>query len=238
MDALGGRGLTIGHLWLPSLAGAGASGPLQVKAFGSIDGVGGASAINFSSLSGSISSYTTATGDCIVIGYTVNSGSAFVSATTGCGATWVIEDNFGTYDQGLLVGYAATSGGSSVTITGNVITNAMSIIVAVLGNIPSSPNPVTATATGRGTTTGTTTSLSYTAGSQVLIASSGGPSTPAWVSTSWSNGATNTHIKDTSASQMVSLDASVASTGSSTTVSATRTTGNAISCTVVALNHN
>lgn len=234
--------MTIGSLWLPSLGG-GASLPLQpyLKAYGAVTYTSGSDTFTFSNaFSGNLASYTTASGDCVVVSYSFPTNNAFVASATGCGATWVVNDQFGigsSFDQGILVGYNCTAGGSSVVLSGGQISVAATGIIAVFGSLTTS-NPITASvhAGTTGASTITSGSLSYTANSQVLVAAAGGSTNAAWSSASWSNGISNVHIASDSTQRMVTLDAVIASSGSSTTVTETCASGG-IGVYAVALTH-
>lgn len=160
---------------------------------------------NKGTLSSSPTTYTlpstTATNDCIVV--CMNMAGTAAVTVTGAGATWVeaVNENPVGPECIIWVGYAATSGNTTITITFAGAEGA--VVVGMFTGVQSSPSPVVAAAGNSSTpstvNTLTTTSESYSSG-QLVIAACATTVTSNWSTTTWTSQATNSLGKQIDAS--------------------------------------
>ena len=194
-------------------------------------------------------SYSTATGDCIIIVLCI--AGTFTPTVSGCGATWVVNVASSTNapTMAFCVGYGCTSGGTSVSIGGTTSANG-DIVVSVWGNVKSSASPIgsfqsATTVSSVGTLT--TPSISYTPGQLVIGGGGSGSGASAeWNAGTkpavWSDGATNTNLfisqTNTTASRPVTADYELPQATSSTTLKETVASGTInLSVGVMTINH-
>lgn len=156
-------------------------------------------------LSSSGSSYSlpqaTATNDCIVVAVVVG-GTGGTVTVGGSGITWVQAFGLDTSAPGvfLWVGYAATSGKTSFTITYSGA--AGTYAVGMFSGVQSSSSPVASASSTNGTSGSTyltTTSLSYSIG-QLIVGACAAFDNTSWSATTWSNGQATTSIGSVSGS--------------------------------------
>lgn len=106
------------------------------------------------------SSYTTATGDCIIVA--LNTQATVTLGASGCGATWVAERvAVGGMTLTVLVGYGCTSGGTTVTLSGTGSSSFYEGSIVVYSGMAAG-NPIV----GSPTTGSSASATSITAGSQ------------------------------------------------------------------------
>lgn len=90
-------------------------------------------------------SYSTATGDCIVVGYSLTAGYHAITAS-GAGATWITgpsaQDGGNAPQSGFALGWGCSSGNTSITISTNTSGRSGCFIISIWGDVKSASTPV------------------------------------------------------------------------------------------------
>lgn len=181
--------MTMPHLWYPGCqvveSPANPWAPYTLKASGVFDSAsfGSPQSITLPS------SYSTATNDCIIVAYSLSGSTS--PTISGCGATWLsaagaIDGNTNPR-AGFNFGYAATAGGTSISMAG-IGTAHGTVIIAVFADLKAVSTPLGSGWLGSNAGGALTFTASTTTVAQQLVLSSGGTNTTG----SWSAGSPST----------------------------------------------